>query len=492
MYRDQVLLSTVAGQANLSSGALVTSETLFRVGSITKVFPTLLALQAVHKGIIRLDDPVSATVPDFVVANPWGDGVVTWRLLLTQRSGLPREAPPGDTTAEVLGNISAWYALGYPPGGAPSYSNLGFALVGNLVGERLLGMDFASAAQKYIFTPLGMNDTGLEYTPEVMRRLAVGYTDTTPRQDGGFAELGWGAPAGAAYSTARDLNVFLQAIMATARGESTPLGISAQAARAWMDIDFVNQGAASAWGLPWEVQILPNGFIARTKGGSLGTYLSTLVLIPELSLSYAGVWNGPQNTPGQAAAAVNALAPALNATLWENLPSPLYRQGNVPTEGMYLLYGPAGPSGPALGLCVYNASVLGMPVSPISTVFELLPDSPTQIVGLGWMEFSPVPGPNLRYARRLAVPQTADCQLLQELALEGTSLLFTPNAPGQEQVEWGDVAAPAGVYLQGLLVGQNPWLPRVGPASACYHGRHLREGESPPDIPTDVLASLAL
>ena len=158
-YKDQTVLEHTAGSANVSSGLPVDPDTLFRIGSVSKLFPTILALQAAASGKIHLDDPLEAVAPDFIMYNPWGPSKVTWRLIMQQRSGLPRECPGGNTTASVLKNLEM-YALTYPPGEAPSYSNLGFALMGHLLAERVLGLDFPAAVDKFIISPLGLNNTG--------------------------------------------------------------------------------------------------------------------------------------------------------------------------------------------------------------------------------------------------------------------------------------------------------------------------------------------
>lgn len=102
-YRNTTLLSAVAGYANVSAALPVAEDTIFRMGSISKLFPALLLLQLVSAGKLGLDAPIAASVPDFAVINPWDDSAVTWRTVLQQRSGLLREAPPGNSTSEVRG-----------------------------------------------------------------------------------------------------------------------------------------------------------------------------------------------------------------------------------------------------------------------------------------------------------------------------------------------------------------------------------------------------
>jgi CubicO group peptidase (beta-lactamase class C family) len=176
-YAGEPLAILSGGYANVSAGTAPTRRTLFRVGSVSKLFPALLAYMLADAGAIDLDEPVGQAAPaaGFSVLNPFDETAVTFRHLLSQTSGLQRECPAGlNTTATVLAAVAETFLI-LPPGAAPSYSNLGFAVLGHVLGEFVLqGTDFPTAVAQYITTPLGMANTGFNYTASVMDQLAVG------------------------------------------------------------------------------------------------------------------------------------------------------------------------------------------------------------------------------------------------------------------------------------------------------------------------------
>ena len=226
---------------NRSTNATVpTADTPFRIGSITKVFAALLTLaayQGPHISFLQftsplidgllssLDDPVakyySAFQPQPPLSNPNQKiDPITFRHLLSQLSGLQREVNCDDvcniTTAQAVATISSSNLL-WPPNTRPSYSNLGFALLGNLVAETFYGLDFETAVNKRIISPLGLQNTGVTITPayaprfansalglntcRVAARMPVGYApdgSTEPLMD-----IGWITPAGQMYSSTK-------------------------------------------------------------------------------------------------------------------------------------------------------------------------------------------------------------------------------------------------------------------------------------------------
>lgn len=153
----------------------------------------LLTLAAYEDGLLKsLDDPVQnyykAFKPRPPLANPTQPvDPITFRQLMTQMSGLQREVPCGSsgssvlecnlTTAQVVALVSQTNLL-WPPNTRPSYSNLGFALLGNIVAEALYKTDFEAAVNKRILSPLGLKNTGVTITPECAERLPSTQTHT--------------------------------------------------------------------------------------------------------------------------------------------------------------------------------------------------------------------------------------------------------------------------------------------------------------------------
>ena len=105
-----------------------TADTLYRVGSVSKLFTDIAAMQLVEQGLVNLDAPVRRSLSKFAPENPYGEPV-TVRQLMTHRSGLVREPPVGHyfdptspTLSETVASLNST-ELVYPPGTHTKYSN---------------------------------------------------------------------------------------------------------------------------------------------------------------------------------------------------------------------------------------------------------------------------------------------------------------------------------------------------------------------------------
>ena len=327
---SRTLTAFGAGVANKSSASPMAMGTLTRIGSVSKAFACTLLFRLAAEGVVHLDTTVASLLPGFDVKNPWdsasprGAGI-TLRHLASHTSGLQREAPyPAATTAEVVTALQYLYLV-RPPGSQPSYSNLGVALLAHILGEVVAPVCGGAAdcfpylVEKYITGPLGMKDTGFNYTPGVLSRLAVGYL-----ADGSaapFADLRWVYPAGSMYSSVADLVAFGSGLLAAFRGEYTPLGLPAASARALLSPTYWNPTGASLWGAPWEIRV-NNGTLVYNKGGNLGGYSTVLAVTPEADTVVAVAWNGGADETTVSDSLHGALLPVLAAVLAPFAPSP--------------------------------------------------------------------------------------------------------------------------------------------------------------------------
>ncbi len=203
------------------------SDTVFEIGSVTKVFTALLLADMVQRGEVALDDPISKYLPKEVKI-PERDGrSIALVDLATHTSGLPRMPtnfspkdpanPYADYTAEQLFQFLSSYQLTRDIGSKFEYSNVGGGLLGQVLARRA-GVDYEALVRSRIARPLGMTSTGITLSPEMKTRLAAGHN----------AELkavpNWDIPAlagaGALRSSANDLLAFLAANLGYA---NTPL-----------------------------------------------------------------------------------------------------------------------------------------------------------------------------------------------------------------------------------------------------------------------------
>jgi CubicO group peptidase (beta-lactamase class C family) len=224
------------GVADIAGDMPVSEDTVFRIGSITKLFTAIAVMQLVEKGRVDLDAPANDYLRAYkLLPARAGWRPATLRHLLTHTSGIPEVRDLGDLLrasftpsggrpatlsarfGEPLPSLAAYYRdrlrIVVEPGTAFAYSNHGFATLGQIV-EDVAGMPLPRYFREHIFEPLGMADTDLVRSERVASRLATGYVmgRTGPRA---VPDRIWiDAGAGQLYATLRDIARFAAAMLA--------------------------------------------------------------------------------------------------------------------------------------------------------------------------------------------------------------------------------------------------------------------------------------
>jgi CubicO group peptidase (beta-lactamase class C family) len=178
------------GRARADRPGSPDGDTVFEIGSITKVFTTLLLARLVERGTVRLDEPVEELLPVSVAVPSFQGRKITLEDLATQRSGLPRLPPnmgftfsallppfydpyAGFDTARLYAGLSA-VRLRRAPGEQFEYSNFGVGLLGHAL-ERAAGQSYDELVRREVLTPLGLRHTGVGITSEMSDRVAPGH-----------------------------------------------------------------------------------------------------------------------------------------------------------------------------------------------------------------------------------------------------------------------------------------------------------------------------
>lgn len=200
-------------------------NTVFEIGSITKVFTSSLLADMVRRGEVKLDDPASKYLPASVRLPSRNGKEITLLDLATQTSGLPRlpgnmapkdpKNPYADYTVEQMYSFLSGYTLPRDIGEKYEYSNFGVGLLGHVL-ARKADMSYEVLLAKRILEPLEMRDTAITLSAPMKARLAPGH------DAGGAATANWDLPvlagAGALRSTANDMLKFLAANLDTGDG----------------------------------------------------------------------------------------------------------------------------------------------------------------------------------------------------------------------------------------------------------------------------------
>lgn len=208
----------VAYGKTAKDGKPVDAGTLFEIGSVSKVFTSLLLADMVQHGEVALTDPVSKYLPPNVKVPERGGKKITLVDLATHTSGLPRlpsnmnpkdpTNPYADYTVAQLYEFLSTVQLTRDIGSTYEYSNLGGGLLGHALARRA-GTDYETLVRTRILQPLAMKSTAITLSKAMKDRLAIGH-------DAGLQPVSnWDLPtlagAGALRSTANDLLTFLAA-----------------------------------------------------------------------------------------------------------------------------------------------------------------------------------------------------------------------------------------------------------------------------------------
>jgi CubicO group peptidase (beta-lactamase class C family) len=292
---DKVVWAETFGLADKESRTAPAVETMYCIGSTSKMVATIAVMKLVDRGLLSLDRPLKNYIASFSMASP-EYAQITVRMLLNHSAGFPgtdyrnseTSAPlPFSLSAQILGTLRT-QRLKHAPGYMNVYSNDGFTIIEQLV-TAVTGKSYAQFVQEEIFTPLGMNHS----------RYPLGYF-----QDGSFAkryEAGTLVPqlflnsfgSGGLYSTPTDLAKI--AMMILGGGKLGDVRILSEASVSAMGVDqtvgrFNPVKAKSySYGLGWDTVIQPGlgavGVTGWQKGGDVTLYGSVLTVAPAEGLA---------------------------------------------------------------------------------------------------------------------------------------------------------------------------------------------------------------
>src|SRR5262245_3300901 len=219
VHDQDVLLAKGYGYADLASKTPADPQTVYRVGSITKVFTAVAVMQWRDAGEPNPRDPTEKYLPELEIKSRYPDPrSATFRQVASHYSGLPREAPLPYTyqdvtvfprTEELIASLANTELIG-PADTKFQYSNLGFNILGLAV-ERIAHEPYADYVTKHILQPLGMNQSGFAVTEELKKSLATGYKAADKSDQHATAPYGaYGQASGMLYSSVADMAEFLK------------------------------------------------------------------------------------------------------------------------------------------------------------------------------------------------------------------------------------------------------------------------------------------
>ena len=274
------------GYADRARGVRATPETVYQVGSISKVVTATAVMREVERGRLALDTPIQKYLPEFSMRSRWGAPPrPTLRELLSHHAGLPTYYLKGFFSHESLTDLIHALKnehLAYKPRSVFNYSNLGPDIAGAAI-ERVEREPFARFMQEAVLDPLGMAHSSFALDDRVTDRLARGHVKHTPEDPVTIRDV----PAGGLFSNVEDLARFMR--MTLRNGEANGRRVlSAASVRQMQTPQFPNLPLdfGQHFGLGWMLSGIPvqNAGPVVWHNGGTKTFVSQMVLLPERRL----------------------------------------------------------------------------------------------------------------------------------------------------------------------------------------------------------------
>ncbi len=323
-----------AGTLNLATGVAATSDSVFQLGSVTKIFTATLLLMLADEARLDLDAPLIEAMPELT----WGDAaarrVVTARHLLTHTSGIDGDhfldLGRGEDVLERYVATCGDLAQVLPPGVAWSYCNTGFAIAGRLI-EKITGQTYDDALAERLLHPLGMTRSSTLPEDALRHRAAFGHVPgadglelapvvATPRTMG---------PAGGLAASAADVLAFAQLLLEGGVGPDGRRLLSEAAVSAALapQVEVPDPSMGAAWGLGFMLDAWDGVQLTGHDGGTVGQG-SSLRIVPERGVAVVVLGNGP----GLGEAMTTLVAEVLAQTCDMKPPAELTPDADAPVD----------------------------------------------------------------------------------------------------------------------------------------------------------------
>jgi CubicO group peptidase (beta-lactamase class C family) len=288
------------GLLNVRAGIETTTDSLFQIGSITKVWTATLVMQLVDEGLLDLDEPVVTYLPDFKVADADVTKKVTTRHLLAHTSGIDGDmfldTGRGDDCVEKYVAACADLKQNHPLGATMSYCNSGYTVLGRLI-EVLRGQSWDAVLRERLFAPLGLTTAGTLPEEALLHRAATGHV--TPPGGELMVTPVWGifrsaGPAGLIHATPRQVITFAEMHLADGVAADGTRILSADSAAAMREPQVEvpdTYTLGSHWGLGWILMTWDGRKVYGHDGGTIGQS-AFLRIVPDAGIAICLLTNG--------------------------------------------------------------------------------------------------------------------------------------------------------------------------------------------------------
>lgn len=289
------------GMASLETEQPVRPDTLFQIGSISKVFCATLVMTLVDEGKVELDTPVSRYLPELKLADAETRRSLTIRQTLSHTSGIYgdyfEDTGWGEDalakSIEQVADLRQWT----PVGSSWAYCNVGFNLAGRVV-EVVLGQPFETAMRERVFEPLSLEHTFFFAHEAIVHPVAVGHTLVEPGKDEHEVARKYPLPravnpAGGIISNVDDLLSFAAFHMSDGTLDGKRV-LSPESIRIMQETQTTAANWADEWGVGWDIRWFESDG-GRLKvighGGTTNGFQARLTLVPDRRYAIAMLTN---------------------------------------------------------------------------------------------------------------------------------------------------------------------------------------------------------
>jgi len=345
-----VIFQEALGLIDVENGIEASTASVFKLWSVAKVFTALEIFREVEDGLIQLDAPISAYLPEFTIRSRFPEaGPITVKSLLAHRSGLPRnECLPCneiDKNPHILDpferSASACY-LAFPPESRYKYSNLGYDLLGRIV-EQNRNEGFTAFMSSHLLDDLGMHHTSFN-SMDVQNgnQLAIGYEyykrSLYPMIQSDINSV----PSGNLYSTIEDLSIFLKAAL------NNELFKSKHTMQQMFTDHYSREEDPETMGLGWKTTRIGDEDLMVWHDGGPGEGIGSIIaLLPDQKLGIAIVANSTSFSSNRTIPLVQDILNHLLDARLDRLPPPTKNPDRIvykhqllsDFEGRYIAFG---------------------------------------------------------------------------------------------------------------------------------------------------------
>lgn len=278
---NEIILKKGYGFANMEWDIMNTYDTKFRLGSITKQFTSMLIMQLVENGKIKLEDKITDYLPYY--RKDVGDKV-TIEMLLIHTSGIPSYTNQPDFFEKVSKQYYApddfikQYCSGdleFEPGTKFNYNNSGYFILGAII-EHVTGKTYDEVLTEKIIEPLGLKDTGYDHSETIIYKRAAGYEKAgSGYRNASYLDMALPYAAGSLYSTVEDLYKW-----------DLALRTDKILSKKYMDemfigrVDARNSNYAFGWFID-TIAIDDQNYLVYTHGGGINGFNTINYIIPQ-------------------------------------------------------------------------------------------------------------------------------------------------------------------------------------------------------------------